>query len=138
MPSTAISAQGSVISIDTGTPATPTWVVIKNVISFDGFDGSASEIDVTDLASTAMEYVRGLQDMGKFAMTINIDRTDPGQMAVEAARVSGAVRGIKLVLPNAKTAIFNVLVKATPMSGGVNAVLKGSIDTKITGPVVWT
>lgn len=137
MASTAISAQGSTISINTGTSETPVWTPIKNVLSFEGFDGSASEIDVTDLSSTAKEFRLGLTDAGNFNFELNIDRADAGQVAVEAARVSGAVTGFQLELPNGDTATFDTLVKSTPMSGGVDAVVKGSVQTKITGAVTW-
>lgn len=143
MPSNAISAQGSVISINTGTTAAPVWTPIRGVISFSGFDGAAPDIDVTDLDSTAMEFRSGLQDMGNFNMDINVVRTDPGQVAVEAARTARTVKSFKLTLPApagggaAPAATFDALVKSTPLSGGVNAALKGSISTKITGPVTW-
>ncbi|WAV92472.1 hypothetical protein NB643_04535 [Oxalobacter aliiformigenes] len=137
MASTAISAQGSSIAINTAESGEATWTKIKNVISFTGFDGAASEIDVTDLDSTAKEYRLGLQDYGKFSFEMHIDRTDAGQLALEAARKSGKVVQLKLTLPDGEAATFNVLVKSTPISGGIDAVLKGSVETRITGDVEW-
>ena len=137
MASTAISAQGSSIAINTAESGEATWTKIKNVISFTGFDGAASEIDVTDLDSTAKEYRLGLQDHGKFSFEMYIDRTDAGQLALEAARKSGKVVQLKLTLPDGEAATFNVLVKSTPISGGIDAVLKGSVETRITGDVEW-
>ena len=137
MASTAISAQGSSIAINTAASGDAVWTKIKNVISFTGLDGAASEIDVTDLDSTAKEYRLGLQDHGKFSFEMHIDRTDPGQIALEAAHKSGNVAQLKLTLPNTETATFSALVKSTPISGGVDAVLKGSVETRITGDVTW-
>lgn len=119
--------------------ATPAvYTQIKGLISFDGFDGAASDLDVTDLDSTAMEYISGLKDEGKFGYEAKVIKGDNGQTAVRAARTSGAAVGFKLTLPDASVATFNVLVKSIPSSGGVNAILKGKTDTKISGPVVWS
>ncbi|MDH6185482.1 phage tail tube protein [Polaromonas sp. CG_23.6] len=133
-----ISAQGSTLQINTGTLAVPVYTKINGLLSFSGMDGSASDIDSTDLDSTAMEYISGLVDEGKFGFEIKRLKTDAGQMAVRAARTSGVLTGLKLTLPDAAVATFNVLVKSVPTAGGVNALLKGSVDTKISGPVVWS
>ncbi len=137
MASTAISAQGSSIAINTATTGEAVWTKIKNIISFTGFDGAASEIDVTDLDSTAKEFRLGLQDHGKFSFEMHIDRADPGQVALEAAHKAGKVVQLKLTLPNDETATFNVLVKSTPITGGIDAVLKGSVETRVTGDIAW-
>lgn len=122
-----------------GGTATPSaYTQIKGLTSFDGFDGAADELDTTDLDSTAKEYISGLRDEGKFGFEIKVLKTDNGQIALRAARTSGDVVGMKLELPDGSVATFDTLVKTIPSSGGVNAVLKGKVDTKISGPVVWS
>jgi Lambda phage tail tube protein, TTP len=133
-----ISAQGSTLKVNTGTLVAPVWLKINGVQSFSGLDGAASDIDSTDLDSTAMEYISGLVDEGKFGFDIKVLHTDPGQLAIRAARASGALTGLQLTLPDTGTATFNVLVKAIPMTGSVNSMLKTTVDTKISGPVVYT
>jgi hypothetical protein len=120
----------------TATPAA--YTPIAGVVSFSGFDGSASELDTTDMDSTAMEFISGLKDEGKFDFEMKVIAANAGQLAIRAARTSGAVTGFKLVLPDASVATFNALVKTMPAAGGVNAVLKGTVSTRITGPVVWS
>lgn len=137
MASTAISAQGSSIEINTAASGEATWTKIKNIISFTGFDGAGSEIDVTDLDSTAKEFRLGLQDHGKFSFDMHIDRADAGQIALEGARKAGKVTQLKLTLPNGDAATFSVLVKSTPITGGIDAVLKGSVETRVTGDITW-
>ncbi len=132
-----ISAQNSTLHVNTGSTDTPTWTKINGLISFSGMDGAASDIDTTDLDSTAMEYINGLVDEGKFSFEAKRLKADAGQIALLAARVSGAVTGLKLTLPDTAVATFTVLVKSVPTAGGVNALLKGSFDCKITGPVTW-
>jgi hypothetical protein len=132
-----ISAQGSTLHVNTGTTETPVWTKISGVTSYSGMDGAASDLDTTDLDSTAMEYINGLIDEGKFSFEAKRLNADAGQVALRAARTSGARTGLKLTLPDAAVATFTVLVKTVPTAGGVNAVLKGNFDTKISGPVVW-
>lgn len=119
----------------TATPAA--YTKINGVLSFDGFDGSADELDTTDLDSTAKEFVSGIRDEGKFGFEIKRVKADAGQMALRAALASGAITGFRLTLPDASTATWQAMVKTMPASGGVNAVLKGKVDTKISGPVTW-
>ncbi len=118
--------------------ATPLgWTKIENLVSFNGFDGQASELDVTDLDSTAKEYRLGLQDWGTFSFDVNRDMDDPGQQAMDTAKRTGAQKPFKLTLPNNKTKTFNAFVKNSPLEGGVDQVLKTSgVTLRITGDVV--
>lgn len=134
-----LDANTTGLTYTSGGTATPvTYTKINALISYSGMDGAASDLDITDLDSTSMEYISGLVDEGKFSFEANRLATDAGQLAMRAARVSGAVTGLRLTLPDATVATFNVLVKSVPTAGGVNAVQKGNFDSKITGPVVWS
>jgi hypothetical protein len=126
MSNTAINAQGSTVTIET--------TAIKNIISFSGLDGEASEIDVTNLSSTAKEFKLGLKDFGAFSMEIHPDYDDAGQ---ELLRNAGtAVKAFVVTLPNEKTLSFKGLVKnADSISGGIDGVINGTVSIKITGPV---
>jgi len=120
-----------------GTATPQTYTKVNGLLSFDGFDGSADELDTTDLDSTAKEFVSGIKDEGKFGFEMKTLKTDNGQIALRAARTNGNIVGLKLTLPDASVASFSALVKTIPTSGGVNAVLKGKVDCKISGPVTW-
>lgn len=127
------------LTYTSGGTATPqTYTKVNGFLSFDGFDGAASEIDTTDFDSVAKEFILGLVDNGKFGFEIKRIATDSGQLALAAARVSGAVTGFKLTLPDTKVATWNALVKTMPVSGAVDAMLKGKVDTRITGAVTWS
>jgi hypothetical protein len=126
------------LTYTSGGTATPqAYTKINGLLSFDGFDGSADELDTTDLDSTAKEFVSGIKDEGKFGFEMKTLKTDAGQTALRAVRASGAVTGFRLTLPDTSVATFTALVKTIPTAGGVNAVLKGKVDTKISGPVSW-
>lgn len=133
MASTAISAQGSDLTIDTNS--------VENMISFSGFDGEASEIDVTNLLSTAKENLIGLIDNGSFSIEFHPDyqASATGQAALRAKAISGATAAFELTLKDNTTIAFDGLVKnAHSAAGGVDAALSGSASIKITGPLTIT
>lgn len=121
-----------------GGTATPvTFTTINNIKTFSGFDGQASEIDVTNLSSTAKEYRLGLTDPGQFTCEVDQDNTDAGQIALRAAQVSGGIKTFRLTLPNTNTATFNGFVKKFASAGGVDQVMKSAVDIRISGAVTW-
>lgn len=135
MTSTAISAQGTAVSLNTGTTEVPVLTPIKNVYEFSGFSGAASDIDVTDLSSTAKEYRAGLQDWDTVTMSININMAETSHQALLAAKKSGAVKDFTATLSDGTTIEFSGYVKNFPISMAVDGVYQGSIDIKISGDI---
>lgn len=132
----AVQANTTGLAYTSGGTATPqTFTNISNIKSFNGFGGMADEIDVTNLDSTAKEFRLGLQDFGTFSVELHVDYADAGQNALRAAQASGAQKNFKLNFPNAKVASFAGFVKGTPVSGGINDVLAGSAEIRISGAV---
>lgn len=122
-----------------GGTATPvTYTKVANVSSFSGFDGSAADIDVSNLDSTAKEYRIGLAEPGAFTMELQLDTTDAGQQALLSNQSAQTVRSFKMTLPNAAVATFNAYVKKVTATGGVDQVVGRSVDLKISGPIVWS
>ena len=67
MSSNALESQG--MAIKRGDGASPeVFTTIPEVRSINGPDGSASEIDVSDLSSTSREFRMGLQDEGSITL----------------------------------------------------------------------
>lgn len=119
-----------------GGTATPvTWVSIANIktVSFD--DGSSTEIPTTHLRSTAKEFRLGLQDGGSAKFDFDTDMDDSGQAALLALKASGAVGSFKITFTEGtvKTVTFTGLVKTMSTQGGVDDVLKGSLEIRNTG-----
>lgn len=122
-----------------GGTATPvTYTVIAEVKSFSGFDGQASEIDVTNLASTAKEFRLGLVDEGGFSFEMNQVNADAGQAALRASKNAGTLKSYKLALPNGEVATFGAYAKSLPTAGGVDNVLSSSVALRISGAVAWS
>lgn len=123
----------TIVAAGTATPVT--FTPIGNMKDFSGFDGAASEIDVTNLDSTAKEFRLGLVDPGQFTINIDYDSANAGHIALRAKQVSGVLSSFKLTLPNAQVVTFTGFVKKFSLAGGVDAVAKTSVDIRISGSV---
>jgi Lambda phage tail tube protein, TTP len=136
--SQAISSQGVLIKVSDGA-VTPAFLDLCEIKTFNGFDGQASEVDVTTLCSEAKEMRLGLQDFGSFTFEMNYVPDDPAQVILQDLKAAGAPGEFKLVLPapNGEWA-FNAYVKSFPIAGGVDGVLTSSISLRITGAPVYT
>ncbi len=121
-----------------GGTATPVqWTKVANVRSYNGFDGSASEIDRTNFDSTAKEFILGLFDPGQFAMEVDQDNTDAGQIALMTAVVTGLIKNFKMTLPNGNTATFTAYVKKFNSQGAVDQAVRRSANLRISGAITW-
>jgi hypothetical protein len=121
-----------------GGTATPvTWTQVKEISTFSFGSGERSEIDVTNLDSTAKEYRLGLKDQGNLEISLRVVHSDAGQTACQAALGSDAVSNFKITLPNTEVGTFSGQVKSMPESGGVDAVHEGSMTIRVTGDIVW-
>ena len=132
--SDAIETQGFLVEIGNG-DSPLTYTEVKEVKTFTAFDGSAAEIDVTNLQSTSKEFRMGLQDNGNFNMDLNYLPTDPGQVLVRGAKASRAIQDIKLTFSDSSVATFQGFVTTAPRSGGVDAIVDTSFTIRISGDV---
>jgi hypothetical protein len=129
-----IDTTGKVITAS-GTATPQTFTQIANIKTFSGFDGSASEIDVSNLSSTAKEYRLGLTDPGQFTIEIDYDNTNAGHIALRAKQVSGQSSTFQLTLPNSNVITFTGFVKKFALAGGVDAIAKTAVDIRISGAI---
>jgi hypothetical protein len=124
----------------TGTSASITgtaYLGVSNWRTFNGLDGQASEIDVTNLSSVAKEIRLGLVDFGQLQLECDHNLADAGQARVQTQYMAGALTPFILSLPNGNTASFNAFVRKFSLQGGVDQVVKRQIDLRISGPVTW-
>lgn len=132
-----IDTTGLTITAGAGTATPTTWTPVNNLPSFSGMDGSASELDVSNLSSTAKEFKLGLVDPGQFSIELHTDLTDAGQAALRAKQQSGVISQFKLALPGSTlvTYTFTGYVKKFTLAGGVDQVVKSTVDVRISGTV---
>jgi hypothetical protein len=127
------TSAGAYTSGGTATPVV--FTPVANLHDFSGFDGSASEIDVTNMSSTAKEFRLGLTDPGQFTINIDYDNSNAGHNALRSKQVSGALSNFQLTLPNTNVITFTGYVKKFSLAGGVDAVAKTAVDIRISGAV---
>lgn len=128
-----LDAQGATLTIKN---AVGTDIPIGGLVSFSGFDGEASDIDITTLASSAMEFRQGLQDFGNFSIELMTDPDDVGQTELKTAKSTLATREFILTLRSGHRFTFNAYVKSFTLTGAVNEVATSSVNMKVTGDVV--
>jgi hypothetical protein len=119
----------------TGTATSTTFTPIANIHDFSGFDGAASELDITNLDSTAKEFRLGLTDPGQFTFNIDYDNNNAGHIALRSKQVSGVISSFQLTLPNTNVVNFSAYVKKFSLQGGVDALAKTAVDLRISGAV---
>lgn len=121
----------------TGAATPQTFSKVGNVKDFAPDGGSVNVIDVSNTDSTAKEKRPGLQDNGNATLSYDTDDTDPGQLALIAARASQSIIVVKQVLPGTmKIRAFQAFVnKLADPAIGVDKVLTGSASLTITGPI---
>jgi hypothetical protein len=119
-----------------------TWLALCEAKTFQGFDGQASEIDVTTLCSTAKEFRPGLQDFGSFSFEMNLVPTDPSQMVLDAAKASGAALWFRVYVPDGEGGyqgayVFKAFVRQKSIAGGVDQAMTSSVTLRVTGEPVF-
>jgi predicted secreted protein len=138
MASNALQTQGVVLQRGNG--ATPEiFSAIAEIMTFDGPGGSAAEIDVTSLSSSAKEFLLGLKDEGEFDFTANLIPSDTGQVGLRTDRDNRTRRNFRLLLTDAgpTTLSFTAIVKEFSIKGKVDDAIRLSIKLRVTGPVTW-
>lgn len=133
----AIEANTVGLAYTSGGTATPNaWTQIKELKGISPSGASVSELDATDLDSTAMEYLMGLPDHGTLSFQINILESDPGQAACLALFLASGNTNFKIESP-AKTRTFNggFLKWPTIPDSMVNGIQTGTAELRVSGAV---
>lgn len=132
---TPILAQGTTVTVEDGAASTAT---IGGIVSIAGIgSGSASEIDITTLASTRKEYRQGLQDNGSISFELIRDEDDAGQVELREMQAAQATREFVITLPSSTLNVltFDGFVTSLTTDIGADDVARGTCTVKITGAV---
>ena len=134
-----LDSTGKTITVSSSTMTPVTYTAVANVKTMTAFDGSASEIDKTNLASSAKEFALGLIDPGHVTFDLDQDNSDGGQQALRTAQTAGTIQNFKVILPSGTTptASFTGYVKKITSQLGVDQVVKSSVEIRISGPITW-
>jgi hypothetical protein len=120
-----------------GTASLQTMTPVGGVTDFSGFDGTATEIDTTNLQSISKEYLIGLQDPGNGTFTVLL-QSDAGQALLRKIKASAAATPFSLTLSDGTIAAFMAFCKQFSfVSGGTDSALKATVALRITGNISW-
>jgi len=136
MSSSALVSQGMTIAM--GDAASPeVWSTISEVTSIGGPDGSASEIDTTDLNSTAKEFRLGLLDNGSVSISLNFIPANVQHALLRTLSISGAISNFRMTFTDSPqtTWTFTAFVMGLPIENSVDAVTTASITLRISGSI---
>jgi len=139
---TAITVQPAPAAISSATSANFTLSArIGELTDFNGPGGSANEIDVTHLGSTAREFVMGLKDSGSVTAELQFHPGDVGQVFLRKRQeVLSVPTQFVLELSDAAntTLTFNAFVQNFSISGRVDDKVTASVTLRVTGEVIWS
>ena len=136
MSSSALSSQGMTIGIGNG--ASPeVFTTIAEVKGIDGPGGQTAEIDVTDLSSTAKEFVLGLQDEGDITLDMNYIPSNTQHALLRTLRGSGDENNFRISFTDSPvtTWTFGARVKGFSISNAVDNVTGLSVTLRVTGTI---
>lgn len=137
-----LSSQTSTFEVLDPAASPDTYVVVGGVTNIrDLRSGTAAEIDVSDLSSTAKEFILGLADNGTMGLDVIYDPADAGQIILEGLRESSARNSYRVTVPNllaspaVTTFTFEGFVQTFPFTLGVDAAMTGTVAIRVTGSI---
>ena len=136
MSTSALESQGMTIGL--GDAASPElYTTISEVSDISGPDGSASEIDATDLSSTAKEFKVGLKDEGQVSLTLNYIPADTQHAALRTARNNRTLNNYRITFTDSPqtTWTFAAYVLGFSISNGIDGLTQGSVSLRISGAI---
>lgn len=145
--SAAQASNLTAFNINTGSGSTPTWTVISEVTEFSVSGKANKTATVTNLQSTAEEFINTILAPGSYSLTFNRISADTGQAALYAQFVSGDLTKFEIVLPktaaqtsSGDTYAFTALVEQFDDLSSVTPEkqIQSKVTLKVSGPVTFT
>lgn len=134
----AVLGLGTTLQVSDG--ASPeVYTTIAEVLTISGPSLSAEDIDVTNLSSTAKEYISGVSDGGSVDFELNwIGQTQ--QKTLRDDVTAGTSRTYRVTFSNSPNTIasFSARCTAFSMSTDPNTQIRGNATLKISGAITWT
>lgn len=128
-----VDTTGKTVTAGSGQFTPVTWVKVGGIKKFSFPEMVASEIDATNLDSTAKEILMGLPDGGTVTVDYQYIKTDPGQVAMRAANQTRSAKPYKQTLPDGTVISYVAYAKKIGGSGGVDTAVEGGMDLRVTG-----
>lgn len=149
MPATATKTQGTQFH---KVASATTSVEITDIIDVTPPSPDSDEIEITNLSSTAKEFLQGLRDYGEGSFELNWSPTNASHIALQADFDSGTLREWLIGFSDGTTAAptvaasafavpattrswvkFTGFVKGLKVKGGTNDVFKATLTVRASG-----
>jgi len=134
-----VDASGYTTYDSAGTATPVTMTAVGGAKNIDTGGGKTSEVDTTDLDSTAKEFVAGLPDYGEASFECNVDFSDAGQNAIRERFEDGAEVDFQVVYADTGTTTenFTGFVSGYGTKLSVDGVVTASVTIRKKGVTTW-
>ncbi len=137
----ALASQGMIVSIGDG--ASPeVFTNISDVNDISGPDGSAGEIDVTDLDSVAKEFKRGLTDNGSVSLTMMYipNNIQHGQLQSDFTSQVEIARNYRITFTDSPVTLwtFSAYVSTFAITNSLDSTTNANVTLRIKGGITVT
>lgn len=109
--------------------------IVGGIHQFNVLDGVTPDIKHAPMGQKTNYYLPGVAEFGQINLRIYRDMTDPGQVAMEAARAASATVTCILTLSDGTTRTFPGYVKKLPIVGNDNGLGTADAVIKVAGAV---
>ena len=137
-----LAVLGSGATLQLGDGASPqVYTTIAEVMRCGPIGSSNPEVDVTNLDSTAKEYIAGLADGNTVDFDVNWLVGNTEQTSLRTSQQAGSTINLKMVYPTSPetNAQFDLVLLDFEMGETTaDAQLTARISGRITGSVVWS
>lgn len=138
MSTSAIASQGMLLSVGDG--ASPeVYTSISDISDISGPDGSAGEIEVTDLSSTAKEFKRGLTDNGSISTTMMFipANTQHAQLRSDFNSSTEVARSYRISFTDSPRTLwtFNAYVSTFSVTNSLDGVTTSNVTLRVKGGI---
>ena len=135
MASTGLVARGLTLSVATG--ASPDYAVIPNLDNVSGPGSTAAEIEITDLSSTAKEFLLDLVDNGNVSVSGNFNPQETYHAQLQSDNAASTERNYRITFPSSPEATYTFAARVSEFSpeGGIAAALRFSFTLRVTGAI---
>lgn len=139
MSTSALASQGVTLAVENTASSPVSYDTITEITEITGPDGSAAEIEVTDLSSTAKSYKRGLPDNGSVSCTLMYIPADTqhAQLRSDFNSSTEQARNYRITFTDSPqtTWTFSAYVSQFSISNSLDDKLTANVTLRIKGTI---
>jgi len=139
MSTAALASQGMTLAVENTTTSPFTYDTIPELSNLSGPDGSAGEIEVTDLSSTSKEYKRGLTDNGSVSGTLLFipANVQHAQLRADFVSTTEVARNYRITFTDSPqtTWTFSAYVASLPIDNSLDGTTTANLSLRIKGTI---